>query len=167
MGLLGCWVAKLSSPTGIGLAATRMDQPSGRTDVGGGSLEQPQPLAQPRTLYLSRLEALSYKRAVPAARRWLTSTKERTMNLIIWLVVGGLIGWVASMIMKTDAQQGIVLNVIVGIVGSLLGGWLVGPLLGAGTINQNDFSIRGLLASLIGAVILLAIVNLARRGHVR
>ena len=89
------------------------------------------------------------------------------MNLIIWLVVGGLIGWVASMIMKTDAQQGIVLNVIVGIVGSLLGGWLVGPLLGAGTINQNDFSIRGLLASLIGAVILLAIVNLARRGHVR
>jgi len=89
------------------------------------------------------------------------------MNLIIWLVVGGLIGWVASMIMKTDAQQGIVLNVIVGIVGSVLGGWLVGPLLGAGTINQNDFSIRGLLASLIGAVILLAIVNLARRGHVR
>ncbi|MDM0032212.1 GlsB/YeaQ/YmgE family stress response membrane protein [Variovorax sp. J22P271] len=89
------------------------------------------------------------------------------MNLIIWLVIGGLIGWVASMIMKTNAQQGLILNVVVGIVGSILGGWLVGPLLGAGTINQNDFSLRGLLASLIGAVILLAIVNLVRRGAVR
>ena len=89
------------------------------------------------------------------------------MNFIIWLIVGGLIGWVASMIMKTDAQQGMILNVIVGIVGSMLGGWLIAPLLGAGTINQNDFSIMGLLASLIGAVILLAIVNLVRRGSVR
>src|ERR1700712_5079997 len=81
------------------------------------------------------------------------SIKEQSMNLIIWLVVGGLIGWVASMIMRTDAQQGAILNVIVGIVGSALGGLLVAPLLGAGTVNQNDFSIRGLLASLIGAVI--------------
>ena len=89
------------------------------------------------------------------------------MNFIIWLVVGGLIGWVASMIMKTDAQQGVILNVVVGIVGSMLGGWFVAPLLGAGTVNQNDFSIRGLAASLIGAVILLAIVNLVRRGRVR
>jgi uncharacterized membrane protein YeaQ/YmgE (transglycosylase-associated protein family) len=89
------------------------------------------------------------------------------MNLVIWLVIGGLIGWVASMIMKTDAQQGLILNVIVGIVGSLLGGWFVAPLLGAATVNQSDFSIRGLLASLIGAVILLAIVNLVRRGRVR
>lgn len=89
------------------------------------------------------------------------------MNLIIWLVVGGLIGWVASMIMRTDAQQGMILNVVVGVVGSILGGWLVGPLLGAGTINQNDFSVRGLLASLIGAVILLAIVIVVRRGAVR
>ncbi|HEX7442151.1 MAG TPA: GlsB/YeaQ/YmgE family stress response membrane protein [Caldimonas sp.] len=89
------------------------------------------------------------------------------MNFIIWLVVGGLIGWVASMIMKTDAQQGLILNVVVGVVGAMLGGWFVAPLLGAGTINQNDFSISGLLASLIGAVILLAIVNLFRRGSVR
>ena len=89
------------------------------------------------------------------------------MNLIIWLVVGGLIGWVASMLMRTDGQQGVILNVVVGIVGSMLGGWLVAPLLGAGTVNQNDFSIRGLLASLIGAVILLAIVNLVRRGRPR
>ena len=89
------------------------------------------------------------------------------MNLIIWLVIGGVIGWIASMIMRTDAQQGMLLNVVVGIVGSFIGGWLVGPLLGAGTINQNDFSIMGLLASLIGAIILLAIVNLVRRGRVR
>ena len=89
------------------------------------------------------------------------------MNFIIWLVVGGLIGWVASMIMKTDAQQGVVLNVVVGIVGSMLGGWLISPLLGAGTINQSDFSLRGLLVSLAGAIILLALVNLFRRGRVR
>ena len=92
---------------------------------------------------------------------------EETMNFIICLIVGGVIGWIASMIMRTDAQQGMFLNVVVGIVGSFLGGFLVGPLLGAGTINQNDFSIMGLLASLIGAVILLAIVNLVLRGRVR
>ena len=62
------------------------------------------------------------------------------MNFIIWLVVGGLIGWVASMIMKTDAQQGVILNVVVGIVGSMLGGWLVRlspglPFLVLGLIN--------------------------------
>jgi len=89
------------------------------------------------------------------------------MNFIIWIVVGGLIGWVASMIMKTNEQQGMFLNVVVGIVGSMLGGWLISPLLGAGTINQSDFSLRGLVVSLIGAVILLAIVNLFRRGKVR
>jgi len=81
--------------------------------------------------------------------------------------VGGLIGWVASMIMKTDAQQGVILNVVVGIVGSMLGGWFIAPLLGSGTVNSNDFSVMGLLSSLIGAVILLAIVNLFRRGSVR
>ena len=89
------------------------------------------------------------------------------MNIIIWLVVGGLIGWVASMIMKTDAQQGVVLNVVVGIIGAVLGGWLIGPLVGAGTINQNDFSVAGLGVSLLGAVILLAVVNLVRRGTAR
>lgn len=86
------------------------------------------------------------------------------MNLIIWLVVGGLIGWIASLIMKTDAQQGLVLNVIVGIIGALLGGWLLSPLVGAGTVNQGDFSLMGLLVSLGGAIILLFIVNLVRRG---
>ena len=89
------------------------------------------------------------------------------MNLIIWLIVGGLIGWVASLIMRTDAQQGIVLNVVVGIVGALLGGWLLSPLIGAGTLNQGDFSLPGLLVSLGGAVILLFVVNLIRRGTAR
>jgi len=89
------------------------------------------------------------------------------MNFIIWLVVGGLIGWVASMIMKTDAQQGMILNVVVGVVGAMLGGWLISPLLGAVTVHQGDFSLGGLVVSLVGAVILLAIVNLFRRGKVR
>jgi len=89
------------------------------------------------------------------------------MNFIIWLVVGGIIGWIASLIMKTDGQQGILLNVIVGIIGSFIGGWLIAPLLGSGTANSGDFSITGLIASLIGALILLAIVNLFRRGRPR
>ena len=89
------------------------------------------------------------------------------MGIIIWLIIGGIIGWLASMIMKTDAQQGIILNVVVGIVGSFLGGWLIAPLLGSGTANSGDFSVMGLIASLIGAIILLAIVNLFRRGRVR
>ncbi len=89
------------------------------------------------------------------------------MNLIIWLVVGGLIGWLASLVMKTDAQQGVILNVVVGIVGALLGGWLLAPLLGAGTVNQGDFSLLGLLVSFGGAIVLLFVVNLIRRGAVR
>jgi uncharacterized membrane protein YeaQ/YmgE (transglycosylase-associated protein family) len=88
------------------------------------------------------------------------------MNFILWLIVGGIVGWLASLIMKTDAQQGILLNVIVGIVGAFIGGWLISPLVGAGTINEG-FSIASLLVSLVGAVILLAIVNLFRRGRVR
>jgi uncharacterized membrane protein YeaQ/YmgE (transglycosylase-associated protein family) len=89
------------------------------------------------------------------------------MNFIIWLVVGGIIGWIASMIMRTDAQQGIFLNIVVGIIGAMLGGWLIAPLIGGGTINQNDFSLSGLVVSLLGAIILLAIVNLFRRGAPR
>jgi uncharacterized membrane protein YeaQ/YmgE (transglycosylase-associated protein family) len=89
------------------------------------------------------------------------------MNLIIWLVVGGVVGWLASMIMRTDAQQGIFLNVIVGIVGALIAGFVLTPLLGRGTINSGDFSLMGLVLSLVGAIILLAIVNLLRRGAVR
>ena len=89
------------------------------------------------------------------------------MNFLIWIVVGGIIGWLASMLMHTDAEQGPFLNVVVGIIGAVLGGWLVAPLVGAGTINQGDFSLSGLIVSFLGAVILLAIVNLFRRHSVR
>ena len=88
------------------------------------------------------------------------------MSFILWLIVGGIVGWLASLIMKTDGQQGILLNVVVGIVGAFIGGWLISPMVGAGTINDG-FSIGSLVVSLIGAVILLAIVNLFRRGRVR
>jgi uncharacterized membrane protein YeaQ/YmgE (transglycosylase-associated protein family) len=89
------------------------------------------------------------------------------VNFLIWLIVGGGIGWLASLVMRTDAQQDIFLNVIVGIVGALLGGWLLAPIFGAGSINQGDFSAMGLLVSFLGAVILLALVNLVKRGAVR
>ena len=88
------------------------------------------------------------------------------MGVIIWLIVGGICGWLASIIMRTNAQQGIVLNVIVGIIGAVLGGWLISPLVGVGTINQG-ISVASFLVSLVGAIILLAIVNLFRRGTVR
>jgi len=89
------------------------------------------------------------------------------MNFLIWIVIGGLLGFVASKMMNTDAQQGVVLNVVVGIVGALLAGFLLSPLFGIGTINSGDFSAPGLLISLLGAVILLAVVNLVRRGAPR
>ena len=86
------------------------------------------------------------------------------MGFIIWLVIGGIVGWIASMIMKTDGQQGIVLNVIVGIIGAVIAGLIVG----GGNINHaNPLDLTHILWSLLGAVILLAIVNLVRRGSVR
>lgn len=85
------------------------------------------------------------------------------MNLIIWLIVGGVIGWLASIIMRTDAQQGIFLNVVVGIVGAFLGGLIFT----GGSINNAPLNLYSFLISLLGAVVLLAIVNLFRRGRVR
>ena len=90
------------------------------------------------------------------------------INLIIWLVVGGIIGWIASMIMRTNAEQGWVMNVVVGIIGAFLGGLIFAILPGSNVnINDGSFSIWSLLVSLIGAIVLLAIVNLFRRGTVR
>lgn len=89
------------------------------------------------------------------------------MNLIIVLIVGGILGWLASIVMRTDAQQGILLNVVVGIIGALLGSFLIGPLLGGASITSGAFDVRSLLVSFLGAIILLAIVNLFRRGSVR
>ena len=88
------------------------------------------------------------------------------MGILIWLIVGGVVGWLASIIMRTNAQQGIFLNVVVGIVGALLAGFVISPMLGIATINEG-ISVATFLVSLIGAVILLAIVNLFRRGSAR
>ncbi|MEO5640675.1 MAG: GlsB/YeaQ/YmgE family stress response membrane protein [Sphingomicrobium sp.] len=85
------------------------------------------------------------------------------MGILIWLIVGGICGWLASMIMRTDGQQGIVLNVIVGIVGAAIAGFIFG---GAASLN-NGITVQTFLYSLLGAVVLLAIVNLVRRGSVR
>lgn len=89
------------------------------------------------------------------------------INFIVWIVVGAIIGWLASLLMHTDAQQGTLLDIVVGVVGALVAGWLLTPLLGVGTINQGDFSFPSLVVSLLGAVILLAALNLFRRGTVR
>jgi len=89
------------------------------------------------------------------------------MNLIILLVVGGIIGWVASLIMRTDGQQGIILNVVVGIVGALLAGFAVTPLIGGASIMDGAINVETILISLLGSIILLAILNLLRRGTVR
>jgi uncharacterized membrane protein YeaQ/YmgE (transglycosylase-associated protein family) len=83
------------------------------------------------------------------------------MGIIVWLVVGGICGWLASMIMRTDAQQGVILNIVVGIVGAVISGLIFG-------VNMNSgITVESFLYALLGAVILLAVVNLVRRGSVR
>ena len=84
------------------------------------------------------------------------------IGIIVWLIVGGIIGWLASLVMRTDAQQGILLNIVVGIVGAFLGGLIFN----GGSINQ-DVNVTSFIVSLIGAIVLLAIVNLFRRGSLR
>ena len=86
------------------------------------------------------------------------------MGFIIWLIVGGIVGWLASLIMRTDAQQGIILNIVVGIVGAVIAGLIFG---GGNINNSNPLDLTNILWSLLGAVVLLAIVNLIRRGTVR
>ncbi|WP_299421691.1 GlsB/YeaQ/YmgE family stress response membrane protein [Sphingomonas bacterium] len=83
------------------------------------------------------------------------------MNIIVWLVVGGVAGWLASLVMARDGQQGILLNVVVGIVGAVIAGWLFGA-------GINDaITVMTFVYSVIGAIILLAIINLINRGRVR
>jgi uncharacterized membrane protein YeaQ/YmgE (transglycosylase-associated protein family) len=89
------------------------------------------------------------------------------MNIILILVVGGILGWLASLIMRTDGQQGIILNVVVGIIGAVIAGFLVTPLIGGAPITAGAFDMRSLIASLVGAIILLAVINLFRRGSPR
>lgn len=88
-------------------------------------------------------------------------------HLLIYIIIGGLIGWVASMFMRTNGQQGILLNIVVGIVGAFIAGLVLTPLLGIPAISQGNYSLAAMLVTLGGAVILLAIVNAVRRGAVR
>jgi uncharacterized membrane protein YeaQ/YmgE (transglycosylase-associated protein family) len=89
------------------------------------------------------------------------------MTFILIIIVGGILGWLASLVMRTDGQQGIFLNIVVGIIGAFLAGFFITPLIGGAPITSGSFDIRSLIASFIGALILLAIVNLFRRGSVR
>lgn len=89
------------------------------------------------------------------------------MGLIILLVVGGLIGWLASLVMRTDGQQGIILNIVVGIVGSVIAGFVVTPLIGGASIMSGAITVQSVVVSFLGALVLLAVVNLLRRGSIR
>jgi uncharacterized membrane protein YeaQ/YmgE (transglycosylase-associated protein family) len=89
------------------------------------------------------------------------------MNIVIMLIVGGILGWLASIVMRTDGEQGIFLNVIVGVVGAAIAGIFITPLLGGAPITQGALDIRSLFVSFLGAVLLLGIINLIRRGSVR
>lgn len=89
------------------------------------------------------------------------------MTWILILIVGGVLGWLASIVMRTDGQQGLILNIVVGILGAVLAGWFLTPFLGGAPITSGAFDIRSLLVSFLGAIVLLGIVNLIRRGNVR
>jgi uncharacterized membrane protein YeaQ/YmgE (transglycosylase-associated protein family) len=84
------------------------------------------------------------------------------INFIIWIIAGALIGWVASLIMRTNRRQGPIADIVVGIVGAFVGGYLLSPLFNVSTINESNFSLPALLVSLGGAVILLVIFKLLR-----
>jgi uncharacterized membrane protein YeaQ/YmgE (transglycosylase-associated protein family) len=83
------------------------------------------------------------------------------VNFLVWIIVGALIGWVASSLM--GRREGLLLNIIVGIAGAFIGGLLLTPYFGITTINQNNFSLPALMVSLLGAVVLMAVVNLLSR----
>ncbi len=87
------------------------------------------------------------------------------VNFIVWLIVGAIIGWLASRLM--GQREGLLLNIVVGVVGAFIAGYVLTPLLGIGTINQGNFSLPALIVSLLGAVVLLAVVGLFRRGTAR
>ena len=89
------------------------------------------------------------------------------MNFFIWIVVGALIGWIASILMRTDAHQGLFVNVVVGLIGALIGGWLIAPLVGADTIHVGAFNFPSFVVSLVGAIVLVGIVTMLRRRRAR
>ena len=85
------------------------------------------------------------------------------MNVLTWLIVGGAVGWLANRILSTDGLQGLVFNVVVGIVGALGGGWVLSPMIAGDAANQGGLSGMTLVVSFSGAMILLVIVNLIRQ----
>jgi uncharacterized membrane protein YeaQ/YmgE (transglycosylase-associated protein family) len=104
----------------------------------------------------------------PAYIKWETQVsppftlEKKMINIIIWIIAGALIGWLASIIMRTNQRQGPIADIVVGIVGAFVGGYFLSPLFNVSTINEGNFSIPALLVSLGGAVILLAISKLFR-----
>jgi uncharacterized membrane protein YeaQ/YmgE (transglycosylase-associated protein family) len=89
------------------------------------------------------------------------------VNVLVWLILGGVVGWLASLVMRTDARQGILLNIVIGIAGAMIGGWVLSPILGVAPLGQDNFSVPGLVVALLGAVVLLGVINLIRRGSLR
>lgn len=83
------------------------------------------------------------------------------MGIILWIIFGALVGWIASMIMKTNQQQGLLLDIVVGVVGALIGGWVM-TLFGEGGVS--GFNLYSFIVAILGAVILLAIVKFVRRA---
>ena len=83
------------------------------------------------------------------------------MGIILWIVFGGIVGWIASLVMKTDSQQGILLNVVVGIIGAVIGGWIMG-VVGQGGVG--GFNLYSFIVALLGAIVLIAIVKAVRRA---
>ncbi len=81
------------------------------------------------------------------------------MGILIWIIFGGLVGWVASLIMKTDSQQGIILNVVVGVVGAVVGGWIMSLL---GESGVSGFNLYSFLVAVGGAVVFIAILRAIR-----
>lgn len=113
-------------------------------------------------MYLSGSVQTPPARRAHTICRQKSKSEDKIMNIIVWLIIGGLIGWVASMLMGTDGRQGLILNVVVGIIGAALGGWLFGGAFGTYTINQGNLSLSGLMVSLVGAVLLIAVMEFFR-----
>ena len=84
-----------------------------------------------------------------------------TMGILAWIIFGALAGWIASLIMRTDGQQGALMNIVVGIIGAMIGGFVMGALGGNGVTGFNLYS---LIVAIIGAVILLAVVRAVRHS---
>jgi uncharacterized membrane protein YeaQ/YmgE (transglycosylase-associated protein family) len=90
------------------------------------------------------------------------SQKRKNMNIIIYLIAGAIVGYIASRIMHTNSQQGLLLDIVVGVIGAFLAGWFITPLLGIGTIN-NAITIPTMLVTLLGSIVLLALYKMIRR----